>query len=74
MTRRTDSAEGRPPASAPSRKGVGILAAWVAALALAGCSGTPGAARTDESNRSPGASGITVFGDVDMGVRRERSR
>jgi len=43
--------------------------------ALGGCSSTPGSARSsDPASPQQGASGVTVFGDIDVGVTRERTR
>lgn len=57
---------------------------WRAALvvlalagALGGCTNTAGSARSSDpaSQQQPhGASGVTVFGDIDANVTRERSR
>jgi hypothetical protein len=57
----------------------GLWRAALVALAvvgvLGGCSGTPGSARSSDPASSPqGASGVTVFGDIDVGVARERKR
>ena len=68
-------------AAAPSARGVGCWALAVAVLAgaLAGCgsTSTAGAARSsDPASQQPrqGASGVTVFGDIDVNVTRERTR
>ena len=68
-------------AAAPSARGVGRWALVVAVLAgaLAGCgsTSTTGPARSsDPASQQPrqGASGVTVFGDIDVNVTRERSR
>ena len=51
------------------------LAALVVAGALAGCSSTSGSARSsDPASPQRGASGVTVFGDIDVGVTKERTR
>ncbi len=45
--------------------------------ALGGCTSTAGAARSSDpaSQQQPqGASGVTVFGDIDVGVTKERTR
>lgn len=74
----------RPHASlpfAPLARGIGRWALVVAVLAgaLAGCGSTPtrGAARSsDPASQQPrqGESGVTVFGDIDVNVTRERTR
>lgn len=73
----------RPPqACAPVARRAGpALRAALATLALAGllggCTSTPGAARSDDpASQQPrqGASGVTVFGDIDVNVTRERTR
>ncbi|KRB29345.1 hypothetical protein [Acidovorax sp. Root70] len=51
-------------------------AALVVAAALGGCT-TTGSARSSDpaSQQQPqGASGVTVFGDIDVNVTRERTR
>jgi hypothetical protein len=53
------------------------LVALAVVGALGGCSSTPGSARSGDpaSQQQPqGASGVTVFGDIDVNVTRERSR
>ncbi|MFN7155031.1 MAG: hypothetical protein ACK4OE_15205 [Acidovorax sp.] len=51
------------------------LVAFAVVGALGGCSSTPGSARSsDPASPQQGASGVTVFGDVDVGVTRERTR
>ena len=58
------------------------LSVWRSALvalavvgALGGCSATSGSARSsDPASQQQGASGVTVFGDIDVGVTRERTR
>jgi hypothetical protein len=53
------------------------LVALAVAGALGGCTSTPGSARSSDPaspQQRQGASGITVFGDIDVGVTRERSR
>ena len=52
------------------------LAALAVAAALGGCT-TTGSARCSDpaSQQQPqGASGVTVFGDIDVNVTRERTR
>ena len=56
------------------RTALGVLAL---AGALGGCTSTAGSARSSDpaSQQQPqGASGVTVFGDIDVNVTRERSR
>ena len=69
---------GAKPAASPA---LGVwrtaLVAMAVAAVLGGCSSTPGSARSsDPANPQPsqGASGVTVFGDIDVGVTRERTR
>ena len=53
------------------------LVALAVAAVLGGCSSTPGSARSSDPaspQSSQGASGVTVFGDIDVGVTRERTR
>ncbi len=51
------------------------LVALAVAGALGGCSSTSGSARSsDPASPQQGASGVTVFGDIDVGVTRERTR
>ncbi|KRD22204.1 hypothetical protein ASE39_07470 [Acidovorax sp. Root267] len=53
------------------------LVALAVAGALGGCTSTPGSARSSDPaspQPSQGASGVTVFGDIDVGVSRERTR
>lgn len=53
------------------------LVAMAVAGALPGCGSAPGAARSsDPTAQQPrqGASGVTVFGDIDVNVTRERTR
>ena len=68
-------------AAAPLARGLGrwALVGVVLAGALAGCgsTSTTGAARSsDPASQQPrqGASGVTVFGDIDVNVTRERTR
>lgn len=53
------------------------LVALAVAGALGGCTTTSGSARSsDPASQQPrqGASGVTVFGDIDVNVTRERMR
>ena len=53
------------------------LVALAVVAALAGCSSTSSSARSsDPATQQPqkGTSGVTVFGDIDVNVTRERSR
>lgn len=68
-------------AASPARFAQGFwrttLAALAVAGALGGCSSTTGSARSSDpaSQQQPqGASGVTVFGDIDVGVTKERTR
>lgn len=69
-----------PSCTPPARSGwraVLVAAALAVAGALSGCGSTPGAARSsDPAAQQPrqGASGVTVFGDIDVNVTRERTR
>lgn len=67
-----------PSCTPPVRSGWrAVLVAVAVAGALSGCSCTPGAARSsDPAAQQPrqGASGVTVFGDIDVNVTRERAR
>lgn len=59
------------------RTTLAALAALAVAGALGGCSSTAGSARSSDpaSQQQPqGASGVTVFGDIDVGVTKERTR
>ncbi|MBU0749761.1 MAG: hypothetical protein KKB95_14210 [Gammaproteobacteria bacterium] len=52
-----------------------VLVAAAVVGALAGCSSTSGSARSsDPASPQQGSSGVTVFGDIDVGVTRERTR
>ncbi len=52
-----------------------VALAVVGLGALGGCSSTSGSARSsDPASPQQGASGVTVFGDIDVGVTRERTR
>ena len=58
------------------RLGRTALVALAVAAALGGCT-TTGSARSSDpaSQQQPqGASGVTVFGDIDVNVTRERTR
>ena len=68
-------------AASPARFAQGFwrttLAALAVAGALGGCSSTAGSARSGDPARQQqpqGASGVTVFGDIDVGVTKERTR
>jgi hypothetical protein len=68
-------------AASPARFAQGFWCTTLAALAVAGalggCSSTAGYARSGDpaSQQQPqGASGVTVFGDIDVGVTKERTR
>lgn len=51
------------------------LVTLAVAGALGGCTSTPGSARSsDPASPQQGSSGVTVFGDIDVGVTRERTR
>ena len=72
------TSHGAKPAASPA---LGVwrtaLVAVAVAAVLCGCSSTPGSARSsDPASPQPtqGASGVTVFGDIDVGVTRERTR
>ncbi|WP_440105717.1 hypothetical protein [Acidovorax sp. BL-A-41-H1] len=67
------------PCAAPSavRSWRIALALLALAGALGGCTSTPSSARSSDPaspQQRQGASGISVFGDIDVGVTRERSR
>lgn len=64
------------PAASPVWRTVQLaLAAVATAGVLAGCSSMPAASSAGDAARSQqGASGITVFGDIDVGVTRQRTR
>ncbi|OYD50154.1 hypothetical protein [Acidovorax kalamii] len=54
-----------------------VLVVVAVAAVLGGCSSTPGSARSSDPaspQPSQGASGVSVFGDIDVGVTRERTR
>lgn len=62
-------------AATAGRRWCALVAVLALAGALGGCTGTGGTARPhDPASPQPGASGVTVFGDIDVGVTRERSR
>ena len=68
-----------PTSAGPSARGFlrTALVAFAVAGALGGCSSTSGSARSSDpaSQQQPqGASGVTVFGDIDVGVTKERTR
>jgi len=66
-----------PTSAGPSARGFWrtALVALAVAGALGGCSSTSGSARSsDPASPQQGASGVTVFGDIDVGVTRERTR
>ncbi len=51
------------------------LVVLAVAGALGGCSSTSSSARSsDPASPQQGASGVTVFGDIDVGVTKERTR
>jgi len=64
------------PAASPIWRTVRLaLAAVATAGVLAGCSSVPAASSASDAARSQqDASGITVFGDIDVGVTRQRTR
>ena len=74
-------------AASPARFAQGFwrttLAALAVAGALGGCTSTAGSARSSDpagqdaaaaGREVQGASGVTVFGDIDVGVTKERTR
>ena len=65
-------------APVPRRLWHTALVALAVAGALAGCgsTSTSAARSSDPASQQPpqGASGVTVFGDIDVNVTRERSR
>lgn len=72
-------ARGTTPSTAPVARRLWrtALAAMAVAGALGGCSNTATSARSSDpaSQQQPqGASGVTVFGDIDVNVTRERTR
>ena len=58
------------------RLGRTALVALAVAAALGGCTTTGSARSSDPASQqqSRGASGVTVFGDIDLSVTRERTR
>lgn len=76
----TPQRAGRPaPSAGNARVGrTALVLALAAAGVLGGCTtSTSGAARSsDPASQQPprGASGVTVFGDIDANVTRERTR
>ena len=61
---------------AKGRWGIALVVLAIAG-ALGGCTSTAGSARSSDpasQQQSQGASGVTVFGDIDVNVTRERSR
>ncbi len=67
---------GAEPAASPA---MGFWRTALVALAvvgvLGGCCSTSGSARSsDPASPQQGASGVTVFGNIDVGVTRERTR
>ena len=53
-----------------------VLVALAVAAALGGCTTAGSARSSDPASQQPpqGASGVTVFGDIDVNVTRERTR
>lgn len=53
-----------------------VLVAFAVAAALGGCTTTGSARSSDPASQqqTQGASGVTVFGDIDVNVTRERTR
>ncbi|AOG21586.1 hypothetical protein [Acidovorax sp. RAC01] len=70
--------------ASPTSTGSSARGHWRAALvalavagALGGCSSTSGSARSSDpasQQQRQGASGVSVFGDIDVNVTRERTR
>jgi hypothetical protein len=58
------------------RAGVAALAAMGVAAALAGCGSTPGSRSSGDPAAAPqqSGSGVTVFGDIDVNVTKQRTR
>ncbi|WP_156372140.1 hypothetical protein [Acidovorax sp. Leaf78] len=57
------------------RAALTTLGAVVVVGALGGCGSTSGSARSsDPASQQQGGSGVTVFGDIDANVTRERTR
>lgn len=62
-------------ARATWRPALATLVCLAAAGVLAGCGGAPMSSGSgDASSTQQGARGITVFGEIDAGVTRQRSR
>lgn len=70
MMRRSTSVTGRN----GLRTLASLLAAVAAVCALAGCDALPKATPADSPGSQRGESGVTVFGDIDMGVGGVRNR
>jgi len=71
------TASSTPPASFAQGFWRAALVALAVVGVLGGCSSTAGSARSSDpaSQQQPqGASGVTVFGDIDVGVTKERTR
>ncbi len=71
------TASSTPPASLTQGFWRAALVALSVVGLLGGCSSTAGSARSSDpaSQQQPqGASGVTVFGDIDVNVTRERAR
>ncbi|PJI95570.1 hypothetical protein CLU85_0282 [Acidovorax sp. 69] len=66
----------RTTASARWRCVLSALAALGVAGVLVGCGSTPGSARSSDpaAPTQPGGSGVTVFGDIDVNVTKQRTR
>lgn len=65
------------PASGPWRTVRVALVAMAVVGALGGCGSTAGTARSSDpasQQQTQGKSGVTVFGDIDVNVTRERTR
>ena len=65
------------PASGLWRTAQVALVAVAVAGALGGCGSTAGTARSSDpasQQQTHGKSGVTVFGDIDVNVTRERTR
>lgn len=75
--RAQSTASSTPPASFAQGFWRAALVALAVVGVLGGCSSTAGSARSSDpaSQQQPqGASGVTVFGDIDVNVTRERAR
>lgn len=57
-------------------RGVAALMAMGVAVALAGCGSTPGFTSSGDPAAAPqqSGSGVTVFGDIDVNVTKQRTR